>query len=65
MSLKRFNIIKFNDNKNNDNNSLFILRNKFYTLKYQLKQTQIQNKFTKIKLIILTTQLNDIIIVNI
>ena len=32
-SLKRFNIIKFDDNKNNNNDFLFILRNKFYNLK--------------------------------
>ena len=64
-SSKRFDNIKFDDNENNNNNFLFILRNKFYNLKYQLKQAQIRNEFANIKLIILITQLNNTIIANI
>ena len=64
-SSRRPDIIKFDDNKNNNNDFLFILRNKFYNSKYQSKQTQIRNKFANIKLTTLTTQLNDMIIVNI
>ena len=40
-SLKKLNIIKFDDNENNNDNFLFILRNKFRNSKCQLKQTQI------------------------
>ena len=39
--LKRSDIIKLDNNENNNNDFLFILRNKFYNLKCQLKQTQI------------------------
>ena len=55
MSLQRFDIIKFNDNKNNNDDFLFILRNKFRNSKCQSKQTQIRNEFANIKLITLTT----------
>ena len=64
-SSRKFDIIKFGDNKNNNDDFLFILRNKFCNLKCQSKQTQIQNEFANIKLIILTTQLNNTIIINI
>ena len=57
--------MKFDDNKNNNDNFLFILRNKFCNLKCQSKQTQIQNEFMNIKLTTLTTQLNNMIIANI
>ena len=33
-SLKRFDIIKSNNNENNNDNFLFILRNKFHNQKY-------------------------------
>ena len=62
---KRFKIMKFDDNENNNDDFLFILRNKLCNSKCQLKQTQIWNKFANIKLTILTTQLNNIIIANI
>ena len=62
---REFDIIKFNDNKNNNDDFLFILRNKFYNSKYQSKQTQIWNKFANIKLTTLITQLNNMIIANI
>ena len=39
--LKRFDIIKFDDSKNNNDDFLFILRNKFRNSKCQSKQTQI------------------------
>ena len=64
-SSKKSDIIKFDDNKNNNDDFLFILRNKLRNLKYQSKQMQIQNEFTNIKLTTLTTQLNDTIIANI
>ena len=64
-SLKRSDIIKFDNNENNNDNFLFILRNKLCNSKCQSKQTQIQNEFTNIKLTTLTTQLNDTIIANI
>ena len=53
-SLKRSDIMKFDDNENNNDDFLFILRNKFRNSKCQLKQTQIQNEFANIKLITLT-----------
>ena len=65
VSLKRFDIIKFDDNENNNDDFLFILRNKFCNLKCLLKQAQIRNEFANIKLTTLTTQLNDTIIANI
>ena len=40
-SLKKFDIMKFNDNENNNNDFLFILRNKLCNSKCQSKQTQI------------------------
>ena len=52
---KRSDIMKFDNNKNNNDDFLFILRNKLYNSKCQLKQTQIQNEFMNIKLTILTT----------
>ena len=64
-SLKKSDIMKFDDNKNNNNNFLFILRHKFCNSKCQSKQTQIRNEFANIKLTILTAQLNNIIIENI
>ena len=36
-SSRKLDIIKFNDNENNNDNFLFILRNKFYNSKCQLK----------------------------
>ena len=57
--------MKFDNNENNNNDFLFILRNKFYNLKCQLKQTQIRNEFANIKLTALTAQLNNMIIANI
>ena len=65
MSSKRLDIMKFNDNENNNDDFLFILRNKFYNSKCQLKQTQIRNEFANIKLITLITQLNNMIIADI
>ena len=62
---KKSDIIKFDDNENNNDDFLFILRNKFYNSKFQSKQTQIWNKFANIKLIALTAQLNNTIIANI
>ena len=64
-SSRKSDIIKFDDNKNNNNDFLFILRNKFCNLKCQSKQTQIRDEFVNIKLTILTTQLNDMINANI
>ena len=64
-SSKKSDIIKFDDNENNNDDFLFILRNKFRNLKCQSKQTQIQNEFANIKLTTLITQLNDTIIANI
>ena len=55
VSSKRSDIIKFDDNENNNDDFLFILRNKFCNSKCQLKQAQIQNEFTNIKLAALTT----------
>ena len=49
-SLKRSDIMKFDNNENNNDDFLFILRNKFRNSKCQSKQTQIQNEFTNIKL---------------
>jgi len=63
--LRRFNIIKLNSSKNNNNNFLFILRNKFCNLKYQLKLQKNKDVFAIIKLTILITQLNSTIIANI
>ena len=57
--------MKFDDNENNNDDFLFTLRNKFYNTKCQLKQTQNRDEFANIKLITLTTQLNDTIIANI
>ena len=54
-SLRRFDIIKFDDSENNNNNFLFILRNKFCNSKCQSKQMQIRNEFANIKLATLTT----------
>ena len=62
---RRSDIIKFDDNENNNDDFLFILRNKFCNSKCQSKQAQIRNEFANIKLTILTTQLNDTIITNI
>ena len=62
---RRFDIMKFDDNENNNDDFLFILRNKFRNSKYQSKQAQIQNEFANIKLTTLTTQLNDTIIADI
>ena len=64
-SSKRSDIIKFDGNENNNDNFLFILRNKFRNSKCQSKQAQIRNEFTNIKLTALTTQLNNMIIANI
>ena len=64
-SSKKFDIMKFDDNENNNHDFLFILRNKLCNLKCQSKQTQIRDEFANIKLITLTTQLNDTIIANI
>ena len=64
-SLKKFDIMKFNDSENNNDDFLFILQNKLCNSKYQSKQTQIRNEFANIKLTTFTTQLNDIIIANI
>ena len=64
-SLKKFDIMKFDDNENNNDDFLFILRNKFCNSKCQSKQTQIRNEFVNIKLTALTTQLNDMIIADI
>ena len=64
-SLRKSDIMKFDDNENNNDNFLFILRNKFCNSKCQLKQTQIRDEFANIKLITLTTQLNDTIIADI
>ena len=46
--------MKLDDNENNNDDFLSILRNKFCNLKCQLKQTQIQNEFANIKLTTLT-----------
>ena len=54
-SLRKSDIIKFDNNKNNNDDFLFILRNKFYNSKCQLKRTQIRNEFANIKLTTLTT----------
>ena len=62
---KRFDIIKFDDNKSNNDDFLFILRYKFCNSKYQSKQTQIWNKFANIKLTVLIAQLNNTIIADI
>ena len=64
-SLKKFDIIKFDEDENNNNNFLFILRHKFCNSKYQLKQAQIRDEFVNIKLTALTVQLNNIVIANI
>ena len=63
--LKKSDIIKFDDSENNNDDFLFILRNKFRNSKCQSKQTQIRNEFANIKLTILITQLNNTIIANI
>ena len=62
---KKFDIMKFNDNKSNNNDFLFILQNKFYNSKCQSKQAQIRNEFANIKLTTLIMQLNNTIIANI
>ena len=53
--LKRFDIMKLNDSENNNDDFLFILRNKFCNSKCQSKQMQIQDEFANIKLAALTT----------
>ena len=64
-SLKKSDIIKFDDNENNNDDFLFILRYKFCNSKYQSKQKQIRDEFMNIKLTALTAQLNNIFITNI
>ena len=64
-SSRRSDIIKFDDNENNNNDFLFILWNKFRNSKCQSKQTQIWDEFANIKLTALTAQLNNMIIVDI
>ena len=54
-SSRRFDIMKFDDNENNNDDFLFILRNKLRNSKCQSKQTQIRNEFANIKLTTLTT----------
>ena len=62
---RRSDIIKFDDSENNNDDFLFILRNKFCNLKCQSKQVQIRDEFANIKLTALTAQLNDTIIADI
>ena len=57
--------MKLNDNENNNDDFLFILRHKFCNSKYQSKQKQIRNEFASIKLTALTAQLNNTFIANI
>ena len=54
-SLKRSDIMKFDDNENNNDDFLFILQNKLRNSKCQSKQAQIRDEFANIKLITLTT----------
>ena len=54
-SSRKSDIMKLNNNKNNNDDFLFILRNKLRNSKCQSKQTQIRNEFANIKLTILTT----------
>jgi len=63
--LRRFDIIKFNSSKNNNNNFLSILRNKLCNSKYQLKLQKNKDVFATIKLATLIAQLNNTIIANI
>ena len=51
---RRPDIMKFDDNENNNNDFLFILRNKLRNSKCQSKQTQIRDEFANIKLTTLT-----------
>ena len=64
-SSRKSDIMKLDDNKNNNDDFLFILRNKFRNSECQSKQMQIRNEFANIKLAALTAQLNDMIIANI
>ena len=47
--------MKSDDNENNNDDFLSILRNKLCNSKCQLKQAQIRNEFANIKLTILIT----------
>jgi len=64
MLSRRSNIIKFNSNKNNNNNFLSILRNKFCNSKYQSKLQKNKNIFITIKFAILIAQLDNTTIAN-
>ena len=57
--------MKSDDNENNNDDFLFILRNKFCNLKCQSKQAQIRDESANIKLTTLIMQLNDTIIADI
>ena len=54
-SSKKFDIMKSNDNKKNNDNFLFILRNLFRNQKYQFELQKNVNIFVAIKLTTLTT----------
>ncbi len=61
-SSKRFNIMKSNDSKNNNDYFLSTLQNKLRNQKCQFKLLENEEVLTAIKLAALTMQLNDIII---
>ncbi len=61
---RRFNIMKSNDSKKNNNYFLFTLQNKLRNQKCQSKLLKNEEVLTAIKLAALTMQLNDIIIAN-
>ncbi len=59
---RRFNIMKLNDSKKNNDYFLFTLQNKLCNQKYQSKLLKNEEVSTAIKLAALMTQLNDIVI---
>lgn len=62
---RRFNIIKLNRNKDNNNNILLILRHKFRSSYYQSKLQKDESVFVTIKLATIIAHLNNTIIANI
>ena len=65
MSSKKFDIMKSNDNENNNDKFLFILRNKFRNQNYQFDLQNDQRVFILIKFATSTTQLRNIVTTNI
>jgi len=63
--LRRSNIIKFDNSKNNNNNFLSILRNKFCNPKYQSKLQKNRDVSTIVKFAALIIQLNNTTIADI